>query len=240
VKVIVLDRPNPNGFYVDGPVLEPEFKSFVGMHPVPVVYGMTIGEYAQMINGEKWLANGMQCDLTVVSMEGYTHQTRYELPVAPSPNLQTAEAIFLYPSLCFFEGTNISVGRGTKQPFEMYGAPLMQDGDYKFTPHAIPGVSENPPHKDKECRGYLLREKAKDQLDKPGQLNLTYLIIAYKNYSDKEHFFINSNFFDKLAGTSLLRKQIIDGVSEEEIRESWKEDLEVFMQIRGKYLLYEE
>ena len=240
VKVIVLDRPNPNGFYVDGPVLEPEFKSFVGMHPVPVVYGMTIGEYAQMINGEKWLANGVQCDLTVVPIENYTHQTRYELPVAPSPNLQTPEAVFLYPSLCFFEGTNISVGRGTKQPFEMYGAPLMQEGDYKFTPHAIPGVSENPPHKDEECRGYLLREKAKDQLYKPAQLNLEYLMVAYKTYSDKEHFFINSNFFDKLAGTDLLRKQIVGGASEEEIRESWQDGLALFLEIRGKYLLYEE
>lgn len=243
VKVIVLDRPNPNGFYVDGPVLEPEFKSFVGMHPVPVVYGMTIGEYAQMINGEKWLANGVQCDLTVVPLEGYTHQTRYDLPVAPSPNLQTAEAVFLYPSLCFFEGTNISVGRGTKQPFEMYGAPLLQTGDYKFTPHAIPGVSENPPHKDKECQGFLLCEEAKSQLEKgdnAAQLNLDYLLIAYKNYSDKEHFFINSNFFDKLAGTDMLRKQIVDGLSQEEIRDSWKEGLEKFMEIRGKYLLYEE
>jgi uncharacterized protein YbbC (DUF1343 family) len=243
VPVIVLDRPNPNGFYVDGPVLEPDFTSFVGMHPVPVVYGMTIGEYAQMINGEKWLANGVQCDLTVVSLEGYTHQTRYELPVAPSPNLQTVESVFLYPSLCFFEGTNISVGRGTVQPFEMYGAPLLEEGDFKFTPHAIPGVSENPPHKDKECRGFLLREEADNLLDapdKPVQLNLEYLLTAYKYYSDKEHFFINSNFFDKLAGTSLLRKQIIDGMSEKEIRESWRDGLEEFMEIRGKYLLYEE
>lgn len=240
LKVIVLDRPNPNGYYVDGPVLQSQYKSFVGMHSVPVVYGMTIGEYAQMINGEKWLANGAQCDLTVVTLEGYTHQTRYELPVAPSPNLQTAEAIFLYPSLCFFEGTNISVGRGTDMPFEMYGAPLLQTGDYTFTPHAISGVSENPPHKDKQCRGFLLKKEAENQLDKPALLNLDYLLTAYKNYSDKEHFFINSNFFDKLAGTDQLRKQIVAGMSEEEIRASWKEDLEQFKEIRGKYLLYEE
>ena len=142
VKVIVLDRPNPNGFYVDGPVLDPAFKTCVGMHPGPVVYGMTIGEYARMINGEKWLANGVQCDLEVVTLEGYTHRTRYKLPVAPSPNLQTPEAIYLYPSLCFFEGTNISVGRGTEHPFEMYGAPGMHAGDYLFTPHAIPGATE--------------------------------------------------------------------------------------------------
>lgn len=238
VKVIVLDRPNPNGFYVDGPVLQSQYKSFVGMHSVPVVYGMTIGEYAQMINGEKWLANGVRCDLTVVTLEGYNHQTRYKLPVAPSPNLQTAESIYLYPSLCFFEGTNISVGRGTDMPFEMYGAPQLETGNYKFTPHAIPGVSENPPHKDKECQGFLLHEEAKKMMDKPTTLNLDYLITAYKNYSDPDHFFINANFFDKLAGTDQLRKQIVEGMSEEEIRASWKEELEKFKEIREKYLLY--
>lgn len=240
VKVIVLDRPNPNGFYVDGPVLQPQYKSFVGMHPVPVVYGMTIGEYARMINGEKWLANNVQCDLTVVTLEGYTHQTRYELPVAPSPNLQTAESIFFYPSLCFFEGTNISVGRGTDMPFEMYGAPLLQTGDYKFTPHAIPGVSENPLHKDKECRGFLLHKEAKQLMSESNLLNLKYLLTSYEHYEDKENFFTNANFFDKLAGTDQLRKQIIAGLSEEEIRSSWQEDLDMFKMIRAKYLLYEE
>lgn len=240
VKVIVLDRPNPNGFYVDGPVLKPQFKSFVGMHAVPVVYGMTIGEYARMINGEKWLENGVQCDLTVIALEHYTHQTRYALPVAPSPNLQTAESIYLYPSLCFFEGTNISVGRGTDRPFEMFGAPLLQTGDYKFTPHAIPGVSENPPHKNQECRGFFLHEEAKKRMDKPTLLNLSYVMTAYQHYGDKEHFFINANFFDKLAGTDQLRKQIVAGLSEKEIRASWKEDLEKFKEVRGRYLLYEE
>ena len=239
VKVIVLDRPNPNGFYVDGPVLQPEYKSFVGMHPVPVVYGMTIGEYAQMINGEKWLANGAQCDLTVIPLEGYTHATRYELPVAPSPNLQTPEAIYLYPSLCFFEGANISVGRGTEQPFEMYGAPGMLSGDYRFTPKAIPGVSENPPFKDKECRGFLLHDVATRNLDQPGGFNLNYLLTAYRDYPDKATFFLKNNFFDKLAGTDQFRKQIIAGASEEEIRESWKEGLDHFKEIRSKYLLYE-
>ena len=239
VRVIVLDRPNPNGFYVDGPVLQPEYKSFVGMHPVPVVYGMTIGEYAQMINGEKWLANGALCDLTVIPLEGYTHATRYELPVAPSPNLQTSEAIYLYPSLCFFEGANISVGRGTEHPFEMYGAPGMLSGDYRFNPKAIPGVSENPPFKGQECRGYLLHDEAAWNLDQPGGFNLNYLLTAYRNYADKEHFFLKNNFFDKLAGTDQLRKQIISGASEEEIRESWKEGLDRFKEVRAKYLLYE-
>ena len=239
IKVIVLDRPNPNGFYVDGPVLEPAYKSFVGMHPVPVVYGMTIGEYARMINGEKWLANSVQCDLEVVALEGYTHQTRYELPVAPSPNLQTAESIYLYPSLCFFEGTNISVGRGTDRPFEMYGAPQLQIGDYRFTPHAIPGVSENPPHKDKVCRGFMLHEEAAKSLHKSGQLNLDYLLTAYRNYADKEQFFLGNKFIDKLAGTDQLRKWIVEGKTAEEIRASWQPGLEKFNQIRHRYLLYE-
>lgn len=239
VKVIVLDRPNPNGFYVDGPVLEPAYKSFVGMHPVPVVYGMTIGEYARMINGEKWLANGVQCDLEVIPLEGYTHETRYELPVAPSPNLQTPEAIFLYPSLCFFEGASVSVGRGTNHPFEMYGAPQLQTGDYRFTPHAIPGVSENPPFKDKECRGFLLHDEAVKSLNESGHLNLSYLLTAYQNFADKEHFFLGNKFIDKLAGTARLREQIIAGLSEKEIRASWKPALQNFSQVREKYLLYE-
>ena len=239
VKVIVLDNPNPNGFYVDGPVLDPKYKSFVGMHPVPIVYGMTIGEYARMINGEKWLANGVQCDLTVVKMKGYDRQYRYSLGMPPSPNLQTKESIFLYPSLCLFEGTNISVGRGTEIPFEMYGAPQLQTGDYRFTPHAIPGVSENPPHKDKECRGFLLHDEAVQGLKEEGKFNLSYILTAYANYADKEHFFLANNFFDKLAGTDQLRKQIEDGWSEEEIRGTWKEDLERFKEMRKKYLLYD-
>ena len=239
VKVIVLDRPNPNGFYVDGPVLEPQYKSFVGMHPVPIVYGMTIGEYARMINGEKWLANGVQCDLTVIKLEGYTHETRYALPVAPSPNLQTAEAVFLYPSLCLFEGTNVSVGRGTDQPFEMYGAPGMLSGDYRFTPRAIPGVSENPPFKGQECRGYLLHDIAAENLNNPGRLNLSYLLTAYRDCADKASFFLKNNFFDKLAGTDQLRKQLLVGANEEEIRASWEPDLEKFRHIREQYLLYE-
>ena len=237
VKVVVLDRPNPNGFYVDGPVLQPEFKSFVGMHPVPVVYGMTIGEYACMINGEKWLANGVQCNLEVIKLEGYTHETRYKLPVHPSPNLQTPESVFLYPSLCFFEGANVSVGRGTDSPFEMYGAPQMR-GDYTFTPHAIPGVSENPPFKDQQCRGFLLQEFARQHLNDPGILHLEWLMLAYKLYENPQQFFTNNGFFDKLAGTDLLRKQIISGASEEEIRASWQEDLDQFKLIRQKYLLY--
>ena len=239
VKVIVLDRPNPNGFYVDGPVLDTAFKSFVGMHPVPVVYGMTIGEYARMINGEKWLANGVQCDLEVVTLEGYTHETRYKLPVAPSPNLQTAEAVFLYPSLCLFEGTNVSVGRGTPQPFEMYGSPSMRGGDYHFTPHAIPGVSENPPFKDQDCRGFYLHDWAVERMNEPGTLDLSYLFVAYRYYADRKDFFLKNNFFDKLAGTDQVRKMIEADFSEVEVRSSWQPALEAFKLLRAKYLLYE-
>lgn len=238
-QVIVLDRPNPNGYYVDGPVLDPKFSSFVGMHPVPVVYGMTIGEYARMINGERWLKGGVQCALTVIEMEGYTHQTRYALPVPPSPNLQTPEAILLYPSLCFFEGAAVSVGRGTLTPFQIYGFPGLRGGDYAFTPVAIKGVSENPPYKNQQCRGYDLTAFAADHLDSAGCLQIEYLLNAYRLFPDKEKFFTNANFFDKLAGTDRLRLQVLNGVSEKNIRASWQEDLEKFKAVRERYLLYE-
>lgn len=238
--VVVLDRPNPNGYFVDGPVLDLKYKSFVGMHSVPVVYGMTIGEYARMINGEGWLAGGLHCNLAVVQLQNYTHNTRYVLPVPPSPNLPNAESIYLYPSLCLFEGTNISVGRGTTLPFQIYGAPLMKGGDYTFTPAPIRGVSENPPHNGKACRGYYLKDYATTHLDSANSFNLQYLMTAYQQYADKEHFFTNPSFFDKLAGNDQLRKQIISGMSEEEIRQSWQEDLDHFKSIRKKYLLYPE
>ena len=238
-QVIVLDRPNPNGFYVDGPVLKPGFTSFVGMHPVPVVYGMTIGEYARMINGEGWLKGGVQCALTVIELENYTHDTRYKLPVAPSPNLQTPEAIFLYPSLCFFEGAAVSVGRGTPTPFQLYGYPGFTGGNCTFTPVAIKGVSENPPYKDRKCQGFDLTEYAKENLNSDGGLQLGYLLTAYKRFADKEKFFSNASFFDKLAGTDQLRKQVIQGKSETEIRASWQEDLEQFKEVRSRYLLYD-
>ena len=238
-QVIVLDRPNPNGYYVDGPVLDPKFTSFVGMHPVPVVYGMTIGEYARMINGERWLKRGVQCALTVIEMEGYTHQTRYVLPVPPSPNLQTPEAILLYPSLCFFEGAAVSVGRGTPTPFQIYGFPGLRGGDYTFTPVAIKGVSENPPYRDQKCQGFDLTAFATDHLDSAGCLQIDYLLKAYRLFPDKEKFFTNASFFDKLAGTERLRQQVVKGVSEKDIRASWQDGLEKFKAVRERYLLYE-
>lgn len=238
IPVVVLDRPNPNGYFVDGPVLVPQFRSFVGMHPVPVVYGMTIGEYAQMINGEKWLRNGLQCPLTVVKNKNYDHSKRYALPVSPSPNLPCAEAVYLYPSLCFFEGTDVSVGRGTDYPFQIYGSPQFIEGDFEFAPHPIKGVSENPLHKGEVCRGFYLKDTATANLDRGNSLNLQYLLTAYRQYND-DRFFTNAAFFDKLAGTDQLRKQILSDMTEAQIRASWQEDLAKFKEVRSRYLLYD-
>ena len=228
IKVIVLDRPNPNGHYVDGPVREDMFKSFVGMHPVPIVHGMTIGEYALMINGENWISN--KCDLLVIKMENYNHNTHYDLPVKPSPNLPNAKAVNLYPSLCLFEGTNVSVGRGTDYPFQQFGSPYLKS-NYSFIPKSKSG-SRKPKHENKKCYGFNLKHEEKFH----SSLKLNWIIYCYNNTTDKESFF--NNFFDKLAGTDKLRKQIINGLNENEIKESWKKDLYEFKKIRGKYLLY--
>lgn len=238
VNVMILDRPNPNGYFVDGPVLEEKFKSFVGMHPVPVVHGMTIGEYGMMINGERWLENQMICNLEVIHMQGYDHTMRYSLPVAPSPNLTTDLSIYLYPTLCFFEGTVVSLGRGTPLPFQIYGNPLFKDGDFNFTPQPIKGVSENPPLKGKKCRGFNLTDYAKENLEKSNRIHIEIIKQAYSLYPDSASFFSNSQFFDKLAGNSTFRWQIIKGKSEEEIRNSWQKGISEFKKIRKKYLLY--
>lgn len=238
VEVIVFDRPNPNGYFVDGPVLEMKYKSFVGMHPIPVVHGMTIGEYAKMINGEGWLTNKVTCKLTVIQMDNYTHNNRYSLPYPPSPNLQTDEAIYLYPSLCLFEGTPVSIGRGTTKPFQIFGHPLLTIGDHYFTPEPIKGVSENPPQKGQKCRGYDLTAEAASKRSANNSFSIAYLLKAYQNFPKTETFFNNKEFFDKLAGQSTLRQQIMDGVSEEQIRTSWQPELSKFKQIRKKYLLY--
>jgi len=235
LELLLLDRPNPNGFYVDGPVLEPGFSSFEGLHEVPVVYGMTIGEYARMINGEGWLGGGLACKLTVIPCENYSHHSRYNLPVPPSPNLPSMNSIFLYPSVCFFEGTVISEGRGTNSPFEVFGHPELQAGDYSFTPESIPGADSHPKLIGKLCRGKDLRY-LRDIVDRQPGLNLSWLIYAYENFPDKDNFF--TPFFDKLAGTSHLRHQIIEGLSEEKIRTSWADDLASFNKIRSKYLIY--
>lgn len=237
IPFLVLDRPNPNGFYVDGPVLDPRFSSFVGMHPVPVVHGMTVGEYAQMVNEEGWLANGVRCDLKVIPMLNYDHQKLYQLPVRPSPNLPDMTSVYLYPSLCLFEGTIISVGRGTVKPFRVIGHPDYASGNIEFKPVPIPGVSLNPPHKDKVCRGFDMSYLA-DSIIANKRLYLQPLIDAYNFFKSDASFF--TSYFNRLAGGETLRKQIEAGLSEKEIRESWKRDLAHFREKRKKYLIYPE
>ena len=236
IEFLVLDRPNPHGDYVDGPVLEKEFSSFVGLHPVPVVHGMTIGEYAQMVNGEGWLKDEIKCDLTVVECENYDHNTHYQLLAPPSPNLPNNTAIQLYPSLCFFEGTIISVGRGTVFPFQVIGHPDYMIGSFVFTPEEVPGVAKNPKYEGQVCYGQSLKGYADSILAKERRLHLSWLINFYEFFKDRDDFFIP--YFSKLAGTENLKNQIIEGKSEEDIRESWEDDLNKFRQIRKKYLIY--
>ncbi len=233
IPVLILDRPNPNAHYIDGPILELEYKSFVGMHPVPIVHGMTIGEYLQMVNKEGWLKNGIQCDVTVIPVKNYTHQTSYSLPIKPSPNLPNDKSINLYASLCFFEGTNVSVGRGTEKQFQIYGSPFMvnETANYCFTPQPNFGA-KHPKHQGKECCGYDLSNEK--QLN---QINLSYLLNAYSSTIKKEDFY--NKFFIKLAGTQKLAEQIEAGLSESEIKATWQEGLESFKKIRAKYLIYE-
>lgn len=238
VELMVLDRPNPNGFYVDGPVLDPKFKSFVGMHPIPVVHGMTIGEYAKMINGQKWLKDGIQCKLKVITMENWDHSKSYDLPVKPSPNLPNAQSICLYPSICFFEGTEISLARGTLFPFQAIGAPALKDQPFSFVPKSIPGMSKNPPNENQTCNGVDLRNYNCEEFKATKRLNLQWLIEMYKTYPQKDKFFLPSLFFDKLAGTDQLRMQLIEGKSENEIRKSWEPGLSQYKEMRKKYLLY--
>jgi len=228
IKVIVLDRPNPNGHYVDGPIREESFESFVGMHPIPIVHGMTIGEYAKMINDENWIYEN--CNLTIIEMENYSRDMAYDLPVKPSPNLPNARSVNLYPSLCLFEGTTVSIGRGTDYPFQHFGAPYLES-DYSFTPKSGAG-SKLPKHENKVCFGTDLRF----QENYLTTINLDWIIDAYKQCNEKEKFF--NNFFDKLAGTDKLRKQIISGKTAAAIKESWKEGLEEFKKTKRKYLIY--
>jgi uncharacterized protein YbbC (DUF1343 family) len=235
VKCLILDRPNPNGFYFDGNVLDTTYRSFVGMDPVPVVHGMTVGEYARMINGEGWLKGGVKCDLIVIKCADYDHNTLYNLPVKPSPNLPNQNSVYLYPSICFFEGTNLSLGRGTSFPFQVFGSPEMPDRGFSFTPESIPGA-KNPPLLGHKCYGTDLRDAiAKHLVPKP-ELNLEWIISAYNDYPDKEKFF--TPYFDVLAGGPVLREQIKEGMSAKEIRASWQDGLKKFSKIREKYLLY--
>jgi uncharacterized protein YbbC (DUF1343 family) len=236
IPLIVLDRPNPNAFYVDGPVLDTAYRSFVGMHPVPIVYGMTIGEYARMVNGEGWLKNGVQCDLTVIPLLNWTRNMIVQLLVKPSPNLPNWQSIYLYPYICLFEGTVVSVGRGTDLPFQVIGHPAMVTGSYIFTPRSIPGIADKPPFQNQQCLGQSLLGYAENFKNLPDPFTLVYLIISYKVLNLGDGFF--NSYFEKLAGNSELRIQIESGLAEEDIRKSWQPGLEEFKKIRAKYLLY--
>ncbi|MGB3344605.1 MAG: DUF1343 domain-containing protein [Aequorivita sp.] len=233
IPVVVFDRPNPNGHYIDGPILEKEHQSFVGMHPIPIVHGMTIGEYAKMINGEGWLKDKMQCELAVIEIKNYSHNTPYSLPIKPSPNLPNDKAINLYPSLCFFEGTFINAGRGTEMQFQVFGAPSLPASQFPFTytPQSNEGAKE-PKFKGQLCHGKDLRQEAR-----LNQINLEWLIEAYNANGKKKDFF--NSFFVKLAGTKELQQQIEQGMSASAIRDSWKKGLNDFEKKREKYLIYE-
>lgn len=231
IPMLILDRPNPNGDYIDGPVLKKGFESFVGMHPVPVVHGLTVGELALMINGEGWLKNKVKTDIEIIKVENWSKEMTYSLPVKPSPNLPNDLSIRLYPSLCFFEGTDISVGRGTYFPFQVYGFPDAKYGDFSFNPVSIDGMSKNPPHQNLLCYGRDLRNESLRH-----RFTLEYLIEAYQISGKKEKFF--NNFFDKLAGTDQLRKDILAGKTDQEIRATWQADLEKFREQSKAYLLY--
>lgn len=233
IPVIVLDRPNPNGFYIDGPVLKSENQSFVGMHQVPVVYGMTIGEYGKMVNGEGWLKNGVRCELKVIPINNYNRNAIYELPVKPSPNLPNWEAVYLYPTLCFFEGSIVSVGRGTDTPFQIFGHPNMR-GEYSFTPQSKSGASK-PLLEGQRCRGENLVDYAHGYAYNENQLQLDWIIDAYNQLSDKEFF---TNYFRLLSGDKQMQRDIENGLSADEIRASWKNEIDNFKKIRSKYLIY--
>ena len=237
VKMVILDRPNPIGFYVDGPILDMKYKSGVGWLPIPTVHGMTLGELAGMINGEKWLKDGIQCDIKVIKCKNYTHASMYQLPVKPSPNLPDMRSIYLYPSTCYFEATPVSLGRGTTTAFQMYGHPNMKGYKFSFTPRSIPGA-KLPPQLDKECFGVDLRKTPSiEEINKAG-INLEYVVDAYKNLNLDDHFF--RSFFENLIGQGYVKKMIKEGKSAAEIKAMWAGDVAKFKEQRRPYLLYPE
>lgn len=235
-KMLILDRPNPNGHYVDGPILDMKYKSGVGWLPIPVVHGMTLGELALMVNGERWLPASRICDVTVIKCKNYTHQTMYQLPIPPSPNLPNMKAVYLYPSICYFEATPVSLGRGTQLPFQVYGHPNMTGYNYSFTPQSTSGA-KNPPQLGRLCHGVNLSELSEEEIRKKG-VDLSYLIDAYRNLNMDDYFF--RPFFERLIGTDYVRKMIEQGKDADEIKAMWKEDVEKFKVQRRPYLLYEE
>lgn len=235
-KMLILDRPNPNGHYVDGPILDMNYKSGVGWLPIPVVHGMTLGELALMVNGERWLPASRICDVTVIKCKNYTHQTMYQLPIPPSPNLPNMKAVYLYPSICYFEATPVSLGRGTQLPFQVYGHPNMTGYNYSFTPQSTSGA-KNPPQLGRLCHGVNLSALSEEEIRKKG-VDLSYLIDAYRNLNMDDYFF--RPFFERLIGTDYVRKMIEQGKDADEIKAMWKEDVEKFKVQRRPYLLYEE
>lgn len=238
IPILILDRPNPNGHYVDGPVLDTTWRSFVGMHPVPVVHGMTSGEFAKMVKGEGWINASEQCDLQVIACKNYDHNTLYELPVKPSPNLPNARSIYLYPSICFFEGTVLSEGRGTNKQFQLYGHPDLPDNGFSFTPEPMPGA-KYPKLDGQLCYGEDLTNLPMDSIIQEG-FTLKYLLKAYEDFPDESAFFLQNNFFEKLAGGTSIRQQVLDGKTEAQIKETWSEGLAEFNTIRQTYLLYND
>jgi uncharacterized protein YbbC (DUF1343 family) len=243
-EMLILDRPNPNGFLIDGPILEKHLYSGIGMYRIPISHGLTMGEFAQMINGEGWLPNNLKCKLKIIKVANYDHEMSYTLPMLPSPNLNTQQSIMLYPHICFFEGTILSQGRGTYMPFTVLGAPLLKGKyDFSFKPQSIKGMSETPLHQNETCYGLDLRKYDTSEFQKSRKLNLNWIIELYQAYPDKARFFDRSQSkqmgdFDKLAGTENLRKQIVAGASESEIRKSWEPGLSDYKEMRKKYLLY--
>lgn len=236
IEFLVLDRPNPNGFFVDGPVLDQKYKSFIGMHSIPIAHGMTVAELAKMINDQAWLKDGLQCKLSWVVCENYNHTKLYQLPIKPSPNLPNMISVYFYPSLCLLEGTVLSVGRGTEKPFQYVGHPDFKEGDIKFTPKSGSG-SKYPKHENKACLGFDINKMGVDSIIRTGKLNLAFVIQMY-HLSPKENFFRSS--FNKLAGNSSLKQQLISGATEKEIRQSWEPALNDFKKLRIEYLLYED
>lgn len=238
-KMIVLDRPNPNGFYVDGPVLKKGNESFIGLHPVPIVHGMTIGEYATMINNEGWLGNEVKVDLTVVKCDDYTHKDFYQLPIKPSPNLPNMASIYLYPSLCLFEGTEVSIGRGTEKPFQIFGTPLIPATNYAFTPKPMEGA-KHPKLEGEKCNGYDLEEFGEEYIRNFGKLYLYWIVAVYDQYADKENFFRKDGFFRLLTGDPKIQKMIEEGKTADEIWNSFQSEVLDFKKVRKKYLLYDD
>ncbi len=236
IQLIILDRPNPNGFYVDGPILKNEHKSFIGMHPIPIVHGLTAGEFALLVNGEGWLKNGEKCELEIIKIKNYTHKMIVDLPIKPSPNLPNLSSILLYPSLCLFEGTTVSIGRGTSNPFEFIGHPEYSSKEFSFVPIPVKGASMTPPQKNKKCFGKNLKSYYTKHPSELGKIELGWIINFYKDISDKNNFF--NSYFEKLSGTTELRKQIESGLTNWQIHQSWKEDINKYKKIRIKYLLY--